>query len=143
MVENGFGIDDVQARQRLIFLLENEMVKGKFELLYRLFRHEVKELSLLGASRLISNDLGVQVGIQTIRTLKIKYHKFDNAKGKGLGRSSSFNSSIIQKSERPKSDEGYHSIMKEIEDFKPMDVFADTTHSKIASLIKWADKTNS
>lgn len=141
-MEESFKIDRVEARQRLIFLLENDMVKGKFELLYKLFQHEVKVLSLLGASRLISAELGVQVGIQTMRTLRIKCHEFENAKGKGVGRSSSFDSPFIQKSERPKDDGGYPSNAKEMEDFKPMDVFAET-HGKSSSLIKWADKTNS
>ncbi|MPR37402.1 hypothetical protein [Salmonirosea aquatica] len=137
MVEENFRVDKVQARQRLIFLLKNSMVKGKFELLYKLFHNEVKGLSLLGASKLISAELGIQVGIQTMRTLRIKCHEFENAKRKGLGRSSPFDPPFIQE-----SDGGYLSNVKGMEDFRPMDVFAEI-HGKSSPLIKWADKTNS
>lgn len=133
---------DVRDRQRLIFLIENDIMKGRFELLYRLYRCEVKELSLLGAAKVISADLGIQVGIQTMRTLRNKCSEFDKAKD--------WNSAMVQRlglsdshvDEDNNCPEGYQSIVKEMEGFKPMDVFSED-HNKTRSLIKWAGKSNS
>jgi len=141
MSEEGFIKDGFQDRQRLIFLIENDMVKGKFELLYKLFRREVKELSLLGASKVITANLGIRVGIQTMRTLRSKCHEFDKVKGQ---RSEPIPLCAMpsHKSESDSCHNEYHSIVKEMDEFKPMDVFSETL-IKSTSLIKWAGKTNS
>ncbi len=131
---------DGQDRQRLIFLMENDMVKGKFELLYRLFDREVKELSLLGASKVISADLGIHVGIQTIRTLRRKCGEFDK-KDMMSTTVQTVGSADVQEDVNDNCREGYQSIVKEMNGFKPIDVFSEV-HSKPPSLIKWADKSN-
>ncbi len=133
---------DGEDRQRLIFLLENDMVKGKFELLHKLFVREVKELSLLGASKVISADLGIQVGIQTMRTLRRKCGEFDRMRDMRSTTVQRFGSESIKEELNDNCREGYQSIMKEMDGFKPIDVFSET-HSKPLSLIKWADKSNS
>ena len=133
---------DGQDRQRLIFLIENDMVKGKFELLYKLFGREVKELSLLGASKVISADLGIHVGIQTMRTLRKKCGELDKVKDTRSTPVQRFVSADVQEGANDNCREGYQSIVKEMDGFKPMDVFSEA-HSKSPSLIKWADKSNS
>lgn len=141
MSEDGFVKEIFQDRQRLIFLIENDMVKGKFELLYKLFRREVRELSLLGASKVITANLGIRVGIQTMRTLRSKCHEFDKIKGHRL-EPMPLCAMPSHKSESDSCHNEYHSIVKEMEEFKPIDVFSET-HNKSSSLIKWAGKTNS
>ena len=142
MSEEGFIKDGFQDRQRLIFLIENDMVKGKFELLYKLFRREVKELSLLGASKIITANLGIRVGIQTMRTLRSKCHEFDKVKGQRLEPMPSFSSTTSHESESGDCHNEYHSIVKEMDEFKPMDAFSEA-QSKSNALIKWVGKTNS
>ncbi len=141
MSEDGFVKEIFQDRQRLIFLIENDMVKGKFELLYKLFRREVRELSLLGASKVITANLGIRVGIQTMRTLRSKCHEFDKIKGQRL-EPMPLCAMPSYKSESDSCHNEYHSIVKEMEEFKPIDVFSET-NNKSSSLIKWAGKTNS
>lgn len=142
MSEEGFVKEVYQDRQRLIFLIENDMVKGKFELLYKLFRHEVKALSLLSASKMVTANLGIRVGIQTMRTLRSKCHEFDKTKGWRLEPMPLYGSMTSNESEGNSCHNEYHSIVKEMEEFKPMDVFSETL-TKSTSLIKWAGKTNS
>ena len=141
MSEEGIAMADVPDRQRLIFLIENDMMKGRFELLYKLYRREVKELSLLGAAKVISADLGIQVGIQTMRTLRNKCSEFDKVKDLRSAKGQRPDSANIQQEDNNCQD-GYQSTVKEMEGFKPMDVFSEG-HSKTPSLIKWADKSNS
>jgi len=142
MSENGLEKENYQDRQRPIFLIENNMMKGKFELLFKLFRREVKELCLLGASKVISENLGIQVGIQTMRTLRGKCQEFDKVIGQRPERLVASGNSISNDNDSDTRHNQYDSIVKEMEEFKPMDVFSET-HNKSFSAIKWAGKTNS
>ena len=117
-------------------------MKGRFELLYRFYRCEVKELSLLGASKVITADLGIQVGIQTMRTLRNKCGEFDKVKDLKSVKGQRPDSADVHKNDDNNYQEGHKSTVKEMEGFKPMDVFSED-HNKTRSLIKWADKSNS
>lgn len=142
MSVEGFESKHDQDRQMLLFLIEHDMVKGKFKLLYRLFRREVKELSLMGASKVISANLGVEVGIQTMRTLRNKCQEFERGQGRTVEKTTSATDEGDFKIEIDRNDREYRSIIKEMEEFKPMDVFSGS-QSNSQSPIKWVGKVNS
>jgi hypothetical protein len=142
MSEEGFAMAEGRDRQRLIFLIENDMMKGRFELLYRLYQREVMELSLLGAAKVISADLGIQVSIQTMRTLRNKCGEFNKVKDLRSAKVQRPDSADAHQDDDNNFQVGYQSIVKEMEGFKPIDVFSEG-HRKTSSFIKWADKSNS
>ncbi|HEV7347396.1 hypothetical protein [Telluribacter sp.] len=125
-----------QAKERLLFLIQSRVYKGRFELLYKLFKKEIHELSLQGASKLISKELGNPIGVQTIRTLRKKSHQLKKSvESNGYTESSFRGVSPTAAGEASPVGNSTPGV-SEIENFKPIDVF-DKEYKKESSLIKW------
>ncbi|GAB3179659.1 hypothetical protein [Telluribacter humicola] len=122
-----------QARERLHFLHEHGIQKGRGELLIQLYRREIHELSLVGASKVISQDLGIPVGVQTIRTLRVKQSKQEKGFGTGGGRVES----TVEPLPSPGNSLEQAGLPDGLNGFKPLDVFADENQIK-PNLIRWA-----
>lgn len=127
-----------QARERLLFLHEHGIQKGRGELLIQLYSREIHELSLVGASKVITQDLGIPVGVQTIRTLRIKQREQKKGVGTGGERTESKMEPIPSPEDSPKQ-----SLTPDIlKGFKPLDVFAAENQIK-PNLIRWAAQNKS
>ena len=124
-------------KERLVYLMQRNIHKGRLELLYKLYKKEIHELSLQGASKIISKELGYQVGVQTIRSLRIKSQQLRKAE-----EPSEDSESLIRRVNPTSMREvatGEHPTpgAADIENFKPIDVF-DKEYKKEPSLIQWA-----
>jgi hypothetical protein len=123
------------ARNRLSFLIEHKIRKGRLELLLELYEPEIYGLSLLGAAKVISLDLGHSIGIQTIRTLRKKSRELKGKKGTGWERQDQSDADTPQgKGPLPA---GKRPDMDAMAGFKPLDVFSEEYQRK-NSMIKWA-----
>ncbi len=106
-------------------------------LLYQLYQSEIHTLSLVGAAKIITTDLGLPIGIQTIRTLRKKSEIWEKEKRTKWERGE-----YIPSEERPGTGSGTESaappsIVRGLEGFKPLDVFSEE-FIRQQSNIKWA-----
>jgi hypothetical protein len=126
-------------RERLRFLVENHIRKGRHMLFLQLYEQEITGLSLAGAAKIISRDLGFSVGIQTIRTLRRKHKEAKSRKetqGKRYeGSPGSFDTPISELA----SPQERGSFLEAVEGFQPLDVFTEEYRQK-NSMIKWAQQ---
>lgn len=128
-----------EVKERVIFLIENKIQKGRLALLYQLYESEINSLSLAGAAKIISRDLGCPIGIQTIRTLRNKSRDFErNHRTEWEKKNTPTVFSPIQSREQEK---GMGIAQPDMEGFKPLDVFSEEFLKK-QSTIKWAKPTN-
>lgn len=130
------------AKEKLIFLIENKIQKGRLALMYQLYQPEIHSLSLVGAAKIITKDLGYPIGIQTIRTLRKKSGDFGRdrrTEWEQKGNSAPRKISSIETCNHKKT---HDSAPMGLEGFKPLDVFSEE-YLKKQSAIKWARPSNS
>lgn len=143
MMENSHGMTVAtetksrNARNRLSFLVENKIRKGRLELLFELYEPEIYGLSLIGAAKVISLDLGHSIGIQTIRTLRKKSQELKSKKGTGWERQDRWEVDTNSPTGERSLSQGTREDMDAMAGFKPMDVFSEEYQRK-NSMIKWA-----
>ncbi|GLU56496.1 hypothetical protein Dfri01_59570 [Dyadobacter frigoris] len=98
--------------------------KGKYELMYRIYSEYIDTLSFKGAAEVISDDLGISIGLDTIRGIR-KLKSNSNGTDWGRDKAKGQTSIIPQNEKRSHKPVSTNKKLDYLNSFKAIDVFEE------------------